>query len=51
MGPDCLREKKGKEGSAERVLCEAEQWVPPVSHTHERAGRTGQKWSSWAEVG
>jgi hypothetical protein len=37
VGPDCLREKMGKEGSAEPVLGEAEQWGPPVGHTCEWA--------------
>ena len=37
VGPACLREKKGKEGSAEPVLGEDEQWGPPVGHTREWA--------------
>jgi hypothetical protein len=37
VGPDCLQEKKGKEGSAEQVVGEAEQWGPPVGHSREWA--------------
>jgi hypothetical protein len=54
MGPDCLREKKGKEGSAERVLCEAEQGLHPLAtRVREQAaqGRSGVVGPRWASFG